>query len=194
MVASQAHRRGKQWRARGPELLCSFVMLLLAANLAAAQVPVVPTSAPGSLIDADDYIRADRLGITFVGFIDNNMQAERYRNALILGSGWNRWPLYWDRVETQPNLFDWTAYDALVSADIHHRLNTNAILLGRPAFRQDGTSIANLFAPIFADGSDSAGTGDAINPDNYWAQFVHHAVLRYKPGGVLAQLRGFDAR
>ena len=173
--------------------LFSVATLLIAANLASAQVPAVPTTAPGGLVDADDYIRANRLGITFVGFVDNNMGAERYRNALILGAGWTRWPLYWDRVERQPNQFDWTAYDALVAADISHSLNTNAILLGRPAFRQDGDSIANLFAPIFADGGDSGGSGDSINPDNFWAQFVHHAVLRYKPGGVLAQLRGYPA-
>ena len=55
----------------------------------------MPTTAPGGLIDEENYIRAERLGITFVGFIDNNMGAERYRNALILGAGWNRWPLYW---------------------------------------------------------------------------------------------------
>ncbi len=176
-----------------PWLTICIVIILLACNLASAQVPPAPTTAPGGLIDADDYIRADRLGITFVGFIDNNMGAERYRNALILGSGWNRWPLYWDRVEVEPNQFEWAAYDALVASDIQHRLRTNAILLGRPAFRQDGGSIANLYQPVFADGSDDSGAADSIHPDNHWAQFVHHAVLRYKPGGVLSQIRGFDA-
>lgn len=180
-------------RASAVALAICIALVSIASNLAGAQLPPVPTTAPGGLIAADDYIRADRLGITFVGFIDNNMGAERYRNALILGSGWNRWPLYWDRVEVQPNQYDWNAYDALVATDSHHRLNTNAILLGRPAFRQDGDSIANLFTPIFADGSDDGGAGDSIHPDNYWAQFVHHAVLRYKPGGVLAQIRGFEA-
>ncbi len=174
-------------------LLIGIIVMLLASYSSSAQVPEVPTTAPGSLIDSDDYIRADRLGITFVGFIDNNMGAERYRKALILGSGWTRWPLYWDRVEVQPNHFDWAAYDALVATDMHHRLKTNAILLGRPAFRQDGDSIANLYTPIFADGSDDGGAADSINPENHWAQFVHHAVLRYKPGGVLSQLRGFAA-
>ena len=115
-------------------MLLFFVVLLLCGNLSSAQVPAVPTTAPGALIDPDDYIRADRLGITFVGFVDNNMGAERYRNALILGSGWTRWPLYWDRVETQPGRYDWSAYDRLLATDIRHGLRTNAILLGRPAF------------------------------------------------------------
>ena len=166
---------------------------LCAANLASAQVPVVPTTAPGALINPDDYIRADRLGITFVGFVDNNMGAERYRNALILGSGWTRWPLYWDRVETEPGRYDWSAYDRLLATDIRHGLRTNAILLGRPAFWQTGHSIANLFQPIFADGSDSGGPEVAINLDNPWAQFVHYAVMRYMPGGVLAQHNNFGA-
>ncbi|MCY4062462.1 MAG: hypothetical protein OXG53_08840 [Chloroflexi bacterium] len=156
-------------------------------------MPALPTTAPGGLIDADDYIRADRLGITFVGFIDNNMGAERYRNALILGAGWNRWPLYWDRVEAQPGEYDWLAYDKLVATDIRHGLRTNAILLGRPAFWQAGNSISNLFQPIFADGTDSGGPDVAINLNNPWAQFVHYAVMRYMPGGVLAQNNDFGA-
>ncbi len=155
------------------------------------QVPELPTSEPGKLIDSDQYIRSDRLGITFISFIDNNMGAERYRNALILGAGWNRWPLYWDRVELQPGSYDWMAYDRLVVADIQNGLQTNAILLGRPAFWQDGGSVTNLFAPIYADGTDSADSDKPINPHNPWARYVHYAVTRYRPGGHLAQHNGF---
>lgn len=180
--------RASAWRC----LIC-IILLLLAQHSSSAQVPQAPTTEPGGLIDAGNYIRAERLGITFVGFIDNNMGAERYRNALILGSGWNRWPLYWDRVEVGPGEYDWLAYDRLVATDIRHGLRTNAILLGRPAFWQDGNSISNLFEPIFADGTDSGGPDVAINLDNPWAQFVHYAVMRYMPGGVLAQNNDFGA-
>ncbi len=155
-----------------------------------AQVPVIATTVPGTLIDSDEYIRSDRLGITFISFIDN-LGAERYRNALILGAGWNRWPLYWDRVESQPSNYDWLDYDKLVAGDIRNGLGTNAILLGRPGFWQDGDSVTNLFVPIYANGTDSAETDEAINPDNPWARFVHYAVTRYRPGGVLAQHNGF---
>ena len=157
-----------------------------------AQVPTVPTSAPGALVGADGYIRSDRLGITFISYIDDT-NPERYRNALILGAGWNRWPLYWDRVENQPHHYDWSAYDKLIAEDIRQGLKTNVILLGRPEFWQDGDSIANLFAPIFADGSDSANADAPMHPDNHWAHFVHYAVTRYKPGGVLAQHNAFSA-
>ncbi len=174
-------------------LLMVALLLALTVPVASAQVPVVPTSAPGSLVASESFIRAERLGITFVGFVDGNMQPERYRKALILGAGWTRWPLYWDRVERQPADYDWLAYDKLVAADIRHGLRSNAILLGRPGFHQDGHSIANLFAPIFADGTDNAGPSALINPANPWAQFVHYAVTRYMPGGVWSQHNAFAA-
>ncbi|MGF1507545.1 MAG: hypothetical protein ACFB51_20835, partial [Anaerolineae bacterium] len=44
-----------------------------------------------------------------------------------------------------------------------------------------------------ADGSDTFGTGKAINPDNHWAQWVAATVDRYRPGGVLAQQEGWPA-
>ena len=96
-------------------------------------------------------------------------------------------------MEAQPGSYDWLAYDRLVAADIRNGLRTNAILLGRPEFWQDGNSISNLFEPIFADGSDHGGPDVAINLQNPWAQFVHYAVMRYMPGGVLAQHNDFGA-
>jgi hypothetical protein len=142
------------------------------------------------LIESDDYIRSNQLGITFISSIDSYNKPDRYRNALILGAGWNRWPLYWDRVETEPEQWDWSAYDQLVETDLDNGLQINAILLGRPAFRQDGNIIQGIFEPIYADGSDTKG-GD-INPNNPWAQFVQQAVNRYRPGGILAQEHGRD--
>ncbi len=164
---------------------------MLGGSQLAAQVRSVPTTAPGALIQRDNYIRSDRLGITFISSIDSDDNAARYRNALILGAGWNRWPLYWDRVEQIANSWHWTQYDELVAADINNGLQVNAILLGRPPFHQDGDSIANLFEPIFADGKDHTILDVAINPDNPWAQFVFQVVSRYKPAGTLAAQRGF---
>lgn len=152
-----------------------------------AQVPTVPTSAPGTLSRQDSFLRSDRLGITFISSIDSNNNSERYQNALALGAGWNRWPLYWDRVETSPGQWDWTAYDNLVESDLRNGLNINAILLGRPEFRADGNAIQGLNQPIFANGTDTPADGVAINPDNPWAQYVFEAVTRYKPGGTLAR-------
>ena len=49
-----------------------------------------------------------------------------------------------------------------------------------------------LFEPIFADGSDVPAPGKAVNQANSWADFVSNTVQRYKPGGDLAQLQGWD--
>jgi signal transduction histidine kinase len=84
-------------------------------------------------------IRASRLGITFISSLDHPANDLRYQRALLLGAAWNRWPLYWDRLEVAPGAFDWTGYDRLVSQDVQHGLSINAILLDvRPFMRKVG--------------------------------------------------------
>jgi hypothetical protein len=139
------------------------------------------------------YIRSPRLGITFINSLENPANDLRYQRALLLGAGWNRWPLYWDRIERAPNVYDWTNYDRVVNDDVIHGLRMNTILLGRPAFYDSGGSIANLNAPAFADGTDTSAPGKAPNPANPWAMFVANAVMRYKPGGFLATQLGWPA-
>lgn len=144
-----------------------------------AQVPL-PTTAP----QTDGYIRSPRLGITFINSIEAPIKEERYQQALFLGAGWTRWPLYRERVEAAPGQYNWSAYDALVNADVRHGLRINAIFLGQP-------DIPSLGAPIFSDDTDIPGPGKTINPANAWAMFVYSAVERYKPGGVLATAQGW---
>jgi hypothetical protein len=151
-------------------MLCALVWLLGAAH--------VPTSGAQMGLNA-------RLGITFISSWDHPASEGRYQAALALGAGWNRWPLYWDRVELGDGTYNWAGYDRLVVDDVRHGLRINAILLGRPSFRANGNTITNLYEPVFANGTDDG--GGAINPRNYWAMFVYQAVARYKPNGVLAQ-------
>lgn len=139
----------------------------------------------------DDFIRSPRLGITFISSLDSPRNEHRYQRALLIGVGWNRWPLYWDRVETATGSYDWSRYDQLVSDDLRHGLQINAILLGRPAFYQDGGSINGLQSPVFADGSDTAAPDKTPNLANPWATFVYQAVMRYKPDGLLATQQGW---
>ncbi len=139
------------------------------------------------------YIRASRLGITFISSLDHPANDLRYQRALLLGAAWNRWPLYWDRVEVAPNTFDWSGYDRLVSQDIQHGLSINAILLGRPAFHAQGGGIQGLTTATFNDGSDIPAPGKLPNPANAWASFVYAAVMRYKPGGLLATSQGWTS-
>lgn len=171
-------------------LLLLFCWLLLPA---AAQIPPQPTTPPGALIASDSYIRGQRLGITHIASEEVDASEQRYRNALLLGAGWNRWPLYWNRVETAPGQWNWANYDRLVTNDVKHGLRINAILLNRPDFHAAGDSIASLSEPVFADGTDTPGPDKTINPGNPWAVFTYEAVQRYKPGGLLARQRGWVA-
>jgi hypothetical protein len=141
---------------------------------------------------SDAYLRSDRLGITFINSVDTPDSEERYQRALALGAGWNRWPLYWNRVEVEEGEFDWAAYDAVVMADLEHGLKTDVILLGMPEFYRDENTIIHLQEAIFADGTDSPRADKRINPDNPWANFVYQAVQRYRPDGELAKEQGWQ--
>lgn len=104
--------------------------------------------------------------------------------------------------------------DAAVIGDIAHGLKSNAIFLGTPGFYYTGQATLEelsqvnrrggfaleavnaatpqgLYLPVFTDGSDVPGPGKQINPENRWARFVHAGVTRYRPGGTLAQERGW---
>ncbi len=142
---------------------------------------------------------------------------EQYQKGLSTGATWDRWPLYWDRIENEPGSFDWTYQDTAVRGVIDHGLKLNAILLGTPGFyhtnrsddqparptpdlpthspmaldeAQTGVPLG-LYEPIFTDGSDIPGPGKQINDNNKWARFVKTAVNRYKPGGVIASSDGW---
>ncbi len=166
--------------------LAALAALLCLVFVASAQRPV-PTSPAGALAAADTYIRNERLGIAHISLPEGGTPPERYRAALALGAGWNRYPIYWDRVESVPNTFDWSRFDRQVADDLSYGLNILAILLGRPAFYAEGDRIAGIQKPIYADGTDTPAEGKAFNPENPWVTFVYETVTRYKPGGTLAQ-------
>ncbi len=138
-------------------------------------------------IGQDDFARSDRLGITHISSATTDTPDNRYQNALALGAGWNRWPLYWNLVQPELDTWDWSAYDQQVRRDLEFGLNINAILLGRPDFFADGDRIVGIQRPIFVDGTDTPASGKALNPDNPWVHFVEGAVTRYMPGGLLSQ-------
>ncbi len=161
--------------------------------------PGVPVPTMTATPAEDDYLRAERLGITFIGSSDIPYSETRYEQALELGAGWNRFPLYWDRVEPEPGVYQWDAYDEAILNDYRHGLRTNLVLLGGiPAFwqRQDSEvpRIAGLYEPIFIDGTDAPGTPTdpkLPNPENGWATFVYMTAQRYRPSGALAQQQGW---
>lgn len=163
-----------------------LLALIFIATTLQAQQPI-PTTPPGTLTNRDNYIRNPRLGIAHISAAEGGTPEERYKRALSLGASWNRWPLYWDRIETAPGVFDWSNYDRQVVDDLRHGLTIDAILLGRPGFRAEENRIQGMYEPIFSDGSDLPGEGKTLNPANPWAVFVYEAVQRYKPGGILAR-------
>lgn len=168
--------------------------ILFAVLLSQAQVVIPPpTSAPRPAGVGSGTTRTLRLGITFINSAQIHAPENRYQDAIRLGAGWNRWPLYWNAVEVSPNTFNWAEYDELVTQDIVHGLNINAILLGMPEFRRAGEVPSGLNEPIFSNGGDFASQGATLNPNNGWANFVYQAVMRYKPGGELAKQNGWRA-
>ena len=74
--------------------------------------------------------------------------SDRYSKASAAGSGWNRWSLYWDMVETAPGAYDWLIPDGIVRRDQAAGLRTLAILQGTPSFHAGSLS-----------GADSRGSG-----------------------------------
>jgi hypothetical protein len=189
------------------------IALILAALLAGAvgttasdPGPVLPAPLSGEL--SPEY------GLVFVGAADAPADEARYQRGLSTGAGWNRWPLYWYDVETNYNVFDWSAGDAVVADDLAHGFQIEMILLGTPGFYStggqeglppprvgqrppgwwagidpDAASIhspppTGLWNPVFDDGTDIPGPDKSYNDDNPWARFVYKAVERYLPLGV----------
>jgi len=167
-------------------LLVGLSLTLRAQESIAAVAPAVPTASTG-------VIRADRMGITHISSAEIPADANRYANAYALGAVWTRYPVYWPRIETQAGQYTWGDYDRVVTADVENGMNTNAVLLGIPDFHREKSSIAGLYEPIFADGTDIPKADVPFNPKNPWANFVYQTVMRYKPGGALAQQSGWRA-
>ncbi|HOA25089.1 MAG TPA: hypothetical protein PLD57_09110 [Aggregatilineales bacterium] len=156
-----------------------------AASPTPTATPVIPRPREGALY-------SERLGINFISSAQHETDDERFHRGIDAGAGWDRFPIYWSEIEQQPNNYNWALYDNTVRNDVIYGLHTEAILLGFPdIYRGEGAVPGHIHQPIFADGSDTPAPGKQLNPDNAWAEFVFHAVERYKPGGVLAQREGW---
>ena len=139
-----------------------------------------------------------KYGVNFINSAEDPADAQQFQNGLSTGAGWNRWPLYWNLIETSTGQFDWSKQDTAVTGDITHGLQTNAILLGTPGFyltrpasfitdplptREGALSLTKteaaapqgLYEPIFI-GGDEPSAGKQINPANKWAILVFISV------------------
>ncbi len=69
-------------------------------------------------------------GLCFVTSAEDHAGAERLERAASSGAAWNRFPFYWQNIETLPGQYNFSAQDQAVSDDVGKGLNTLAILLG----------------------------------------------------------------
>ncbi|MDZ4770966.1 MAG: hypothetical protein SGJ24_17710 [Chloroflexota bacterium] len=165
-----------------------FICLVVLVTVALAPMPPIGVSA------ADGYLRASRLGLTHIAhpsMSDPAVLAERYGNALLIGAGWHRFPVYWSDIERERGRRVWDSFDRIVVNDIQAGLKTDLILLNVPEWARASGNIANVFAPVFADGTDSPAPGKPLNPNNLWSDWTADAVRRYMPGGTLARQLGW---
>lgn len=163
----------------------------------------------------------DRLGICHVNLMaldtTDEILDQRYQRAVEAGAGWTRYEVRWDEIESSAG-FDYARQDSIVRRDVANGLKIDAIFNATPASYATGgfawvpgprvgqhtftsaqlaglaattSAPANLYAPIFADGTDTPAPDKAINPNNYWARFVRKTVERYMPGGTLAKDEGW---
>lgn len=198
-----------------------LVFLLAALLLLTWHVaePAQPTAVPLSPTAPNNSAGQISYGVNFINSVDHPADSQQFSHGASTGAGWNRWPLYWSRIETSAGHYDWSQHDAVVTADQANGWRTNAILLGTPPFYTTNlTALADcpagcpppavgtrgldavraatpqgLYNPIFSDGTDTPGAGKQINPNNPWAQFVFTIVQRYKPSGTLAQAQSWPA-
>ena len=132
-------------------------------------------------------------GVNFISSAEERADDRQYGNGVDTGASWNRWPLYWFNIETNPNFFDWSKQDETVMRDIAFGFKIDAILLGTPSFyttsaledldpdrpseagpfemkEPEAAAPAGLYDSIFTDGTDVPGPGKSINPSNVWAR------------------------
>lgn len=184
--------------------------LLAGLTGAAAPAAAEPGHAPAAQAGPNPrfgLVHVDGLDLHAVRFPDKppadrealppDVVADRYRRAAESGAGWNRWSLYWDLVERAGQM-SWAASDGIVARDVAHGLRTLAVLQGN----QPGVAVMDgapegLDAGIFTTAggalTDDPAQAAAVNPANRWAAFVDAVVERYRPGGGLAQARGWGA-
>ena len=92
---------------------------------------------------------APPLGLAFVSSAQYGGNETRYQRALAINGKLNRWPMYWNEIETQatsqPRVYNWTAADSNIAADINHGLTVLPILMFTPSGLDTGGS---RLAPI----------------------------------------------
>ncbi len=104
-------------------------------------LPLLGTS-PGTAAPGD----ASPFGIVFINSAEMTVTPARIDKALQAGAGWDRWPMYWELIETSPGTFNYKNQDDALAIDVANGLQVNAILSMTPAFYATG-GLATLASP-----------------------------------------------
>ena len=87
---------------------------------------------------------APPMGLAFISSASYGGSETRYQRALAIHGKLNRWPMYWHEIEphaeTQPRVYNWTAADNNIIADLNHGLTVLPILMFTPAGLDTGGS------------------------------------------------------
>jgi len=86
------------------------------------------------------------LGLCFVTSAEDHAGPERLDRAVASGAAWNRFPFYWQNIETSPGQYSFSAQDRAVADDVSKGLQTLAILLGTSPVYATAASTQGLAA------------------------------------------------
>jgi hypothetical protein len=91
----------RRWSIFGFCLLLLSFLFNIDSQIGDAQSAPTPVSA-NSIYTGRQFVRSDRLGITFISSAQLEADDARYQNALLLGAGWTRWPLIGGLLKSRP--------------------------------------------------------------------------------------------
>ncbi len=89
--------------------------------------------------------------------------------AMDAGARFNRWVFYWREIEATQDVYDYSAHDPVVTANLSAGLKIQGLLIGTPPWASlpDNPGVpTNLYL-------------DWNDPDNHWGQFVYNIVSHY---------------
>ena len=106
-------------------------------------MPTVPErlaaqAGSGDALTSESIAANAKLGMCFVSSAEDRADDGRYSRALSGGAQWNRYPLYWQSIETSSGQYNYSSQDTAVTDDLAHGMRTLAILLGTPGVYATG--------------------------------------------------------
>src|ERR1044071_5022991 len=111
-----------------------FRRLLLPALLIGALLLPSVSQAAGPL--------DDRFGVIWINPPGKVASEVRLGQATALGAKWDRFPLYWDEIQSTPNgPLDFSKVDPSVNADVARGIRVQGILLGTPEWAVSGGKV-----------------------------------------------------